>query len=117
MTNDSGNRKTVKKGENPKVEDTLYAWVLQKRERHAPISSEILKAKVKFFYEGITKKQDFNASDIWLKNSKSWFGIWLLEICGQRLSANESEIPEFIKKSRISGVQSGWCQVKLEAVT
>lgn len=98
VANEPGNRKTTKTAENPKVEDALYAWFHQQRERHAPISGEILKEKAKFFYEEIENKQDFHASDGWLKNFKSRFGIRLLQISGERLSADESEIPDFILK-------------------
>lgn len=98
VANESGSRKTTKSAENPKVEDALYAWFHQQRERHAPISGDILKQKAKFFYEEITKKQDFNASDGWLKNFKSRFGIRFLQISGEKLSADESEIPDFILK-------------------
>jgi hypothetical protein len=37
---DSGtsNRQTKKSGEYPEVEDALYIWVVQERNRHTPIS-------------------------------------------------------------------------------
>lgn len=51
--------KTLKTGEFPEVEDGLYLWFLQERNRHTPISDKILK----FFYKEITHKDDFQASD------------------------------------------------------
>jgi hypothetical protein len=43
--------KTLKTGEFLEVEDALYLWFLQERNRHIPISGEILKEKAKYFYK------------------------------------------------------------------
>lgn len=94
----AGNRKTLKGGEFPKVEDALYAWFHQQREIHAPISGDILKAKARFFYNSIMNKDDFRASDGWLDKFKSRFGIRFLQMSGEKLSADTSEIGNFITK-------------------
>jgi hypothetical protein len=46
--------KTLKTGEFPEVKDALYLRFLQERNRHTPISGEILKEKAKYFYKKIT---------------------------------------------------------------
>ncbi|CAH2008665.1 unnamed protein product [Acanthoscelides obtectus] len=61
-----GKRQTLKKAEHPEVEEGLYMWFLQERNRHAPISGPMLAMKAKFFYKKITKEDDFVASKGWL---------------------------------------------------
>lgn len=78
-------RKTLRKGEFPQVEDILYAWFIQERNRHTPISGEILKEKPKIFYEKIMGKDDFKASEGWLEKLKKRFGIRLLSMTGEKL--------------------------------
>lgn len=90
-----GDRKTLKGGEFPKIEEALYTWFQQQRGRNAPISGDILKSKARFFYNKINNKDDFRASDGWLDNFKSRYGIRFLEMSGEKLSADESEIEAF----------------------
>lgn len=93
-----GNRKVMKKAENPELEEALYTWFLQQRNNHIPISSEILKAKAKFFYVKMTGKDDFSASSGWLDKFKLRHGIRYLKICGEKVSSDESAIEPFKKK-------------------
>ncbi|KAG5872634.1 hypothetical protein JTB14_003722 [Gonioctena quinquepunctata] len=81
-----GKRQTLKKAEHPEVEEALYMWFLQERNRHAPISGPMLAMKAKFFYKEITKKDDFVASKGWLERFKSRHGIRLMTITGEKLS-------------------------------
>lgn len=92
------NRKTLKTSELPEVEDALFIWFKQQRNRNAPISGDILKQKAQFFYQEITKKTDFRASHGWFENFKKRHGIRLMQMSGEKVSANESEIQEFIGK-------------------
>jgi hypothetical protein len=63
--NDSGpsDRQILKSGEYAEVEDVLYTWFLQERNRHTPISGEIIQEKAKYSYKMIMKKDDFRASN------------------------------------------------------
>lgn len=88
-------RKTLKTGEFPQVEDSLYAWFLQERNRHTPISGEILKEKARYFYRKIMKKDDFQASEGWLYKFKRRFGIRLLGITGEKLSSDVAAVEPF----------------------
>lgn len=88
-------RQTLKFGENPKVDESLYAWFLQERDRHTPISGEILKEKARDFYRKITKKDDFQASEGWLHKFKQRYGIRLLSTTGEKLSSDESAVEPY----------------------
>lgn len=93
-----GKRKTLKKAEYPEVEDALYLWFLQERNRHTPISGPILAMKAKFFYKEITKKDDFVASKGWLEGFKSRHGIRLMTITGEKLSNDATCVEPFISR-------------------
>lgn len=98
--NDSklGTRKTLKTGEFPQVEEALYAWFLQERNRHTPISGELLMEKAKVFYSKIMNKDDFRASVGWLDKFKKRFGIRILSLTGERLSCDVEAVEPFVQK-------------------
>lgn len=91
-------RKTLKTGEFPQVEDSLYFWFLQERNRHTPISGEILKGKARFFYRKIMNKDDFQASEGWLDKFKRRFGIRLLSTTGEKLSCDVDAVEPYKEK-------------------
>ncbi|CAG5054268.1 unnamed protein product [Parnassius apollo] len=90
-----GKRQTLKKAEHPEVEEALYMWFLQERNRHAPISGPMLAMKAKYFYKEIIKKDDFLASRGWLERFKSCHGIRLMTITGEKLSNDATCIESF----------------------
>ena len=90
-----GKRKVMRKSENPKVEKALYTWFLQQRDNHVPISSEILRAKAKYFYKQLTGKEDFLASSGWLDKFKIRHGIRFLKVCGERISNDTNAVKPF----------------------
>lgn len=77
------------------MEQALYAWFLQQRSHHIPVSSEILRTKAKFFYEHITGKTDFVASSGWLQKFKARHGIRLLKVCGEKISSDSDSVRPF----------------------
>ncbi|KAK9745540.1 Tc5 transposase DNA-binding domain [Popillia japonica] len=89
--------KTLKTSEIPEVEEALFIWFKQQRNRNAPISGDILKQNLIFYHE-ITKKTDFRASHGWFQNFKKRHGVRYMQMSGEKVSANESEIQEFIGK-------------------
>lgn len=115
-------RKTMKKSEYEEVGEALYIWFLQKREKGAPLSGPILREKALHFYAELEKKtqtgadgeptntstettddtdgkEKFTASDGWLSRWKNRFGIRQLNICGEKLSAeNQREELETFKR-------------------
>lgn len=80
------------------MEKALYNWFLQQQEKHVPVTSEIIRAKAKFFYEKITGKSDFLASNGWLCKFKSRYGIIYLKICGERVSSYVAAVAPFRKR-------------------
>lgn len=48
--NGPGNRKTLKKPENPNVESAVFIWFIQKRRLHVPVSGEMLCEKARSFH-------------------------------------------------------------------
>lgn len=91
-------RKTLKAGEFPQVDDSLYLWFLQERNRHTPISGEILKGKARFFYRNIMNTDDFQASEGWLDKFKRRFGIRLLSTTGEKLSCDIDAVEPYKEK-------------------
>lgn len=104
---DHSKRKTLKMSEYPQVEEALYSWFKQQRNRHAPISGDILKEKAKFFYREITKNDDFRASVGWFEKFKQRHGIRFLQMSGEKLSADESQISSFIENLNAKITQLG----------
>lgn len=100
-------RKTVKTGECPEMENALFTWFMQERARHTPLSGDILREKAKQFYQKITKKDDFRASDGWLDNFKKRFGIRFLTITGEKLSSDVSAVDPFQKKFELKVQELG----------
>lgn len=90
-----GKRQTLKTGKHPEVEEALYMWFLQDRNRHAPISGPTLAMKAKYFYKEIIKKDDFVASKGWLERFKSRHGIRLMTITGAKHSNDATCIEQF----------------------
>ncbi|XP_044733536.1 jerky protein homolog-like [Chrysoperla carnea] len=95
MESGPGNRKTLREGNCPKMENALYMWFMQQRSKHSPISGEILKAKAIEFYKNITQKDDFRASVGWFNKFKKRFGIRLLTVSGENPSSDGSAVQPF----------------------
>lgn len=93
-----GKRQTLKKAAYPKVEEALYMWFLQKRNRHATITGPMLAMKATFFYRKIMKKKDFVASKGWLESFKSRHGIRLTSITEEKLSKKTAFVEPFKKR-------------------
>jgi|AKYZ01.1.fsa_nt_gi Tc5 transposase DNA-binding domain./DDE superfamily endonuclease./CENP-B N-terminal DNA-binding domain. len=91
-------RKVIKTGEYPLIEDALYTWFLQERSKHTPISGELIKEKARFFYKEIMKKDDFRASSGWLDKFKKRFAIRLLTTTGEKLSCDFDAVDPYKQK-------------------
>lgn len=104
------NRKTLKKAEYPRVEKALYNWFLKQRRKNLPVSGEMLKEKAKMLHGDFQETQGFNASPGWLQGFKSRYGIRLLKVCGEKLSANNAAVDPF--KNRLEDLvrQFGLCK-------
>ncbi|KAJ8967551.1 hypothetical protein NQ314_002866 [Rhamnusium bicolor] len=83
-------RKTLRKAEYPRMESELHSWFVNLRNRHVPISSELLAAKAKQLYVQCYGNDKFNASRGWVINFRKRYGIRQLKVCGKKLSADEA---------------------------
>lgn len=91
-------RKSMKRGEYEKVDDSLFLWFTQNRERGIPISGTILKQKAVSLSEElpvIEAPESFSASDGWLDRWKKRHGVRQLKVCGEKLSADVSAAKKF----------------------
>ncbi|XP_066246428.1 jerky protein homolog [Euwallacea similis] len=93
-----GKRKTLKNAKAPKMKNFLYKWFLKQREKHVPISGEIIKERAKLLNAKLKEIEHFVASDGWLQRFKTRYGIRLLSISGEKLSAQPQLIQPFKEK-------------------
>ncbi|KAG5322896.1 JERKL protein, partial [Pseudoatta argentina] len=82
-TKSSNERKAMKFTEHTKVEEALFLWFVQQREKGAPISGSILQAKALSLYshfpDEAEKEECFVASNGWLDRWKKRYGIRLMQ--------------------------------------
>ena len=88
-------RKTLKNSSNPKLDEALYFWFLQKRSIHLPITDEVLIEKAIWFNQQLMGNSNFKASNGWLNRFKSRHGIRCLKVTGEKLSNDTSMIEPF----------------------
>lgn len=94
-------RKTMKTAKHEKIDQSLYLWFNQQRERGVPVSGPILQEKALSLSEDLPLTEsplDFTASDGWLTRWKKRHGVRALRICGEKLSANIAAVQDFIKQ-------------------
>lgn len=92
--NGTKNRRSLKKGEFPRMEKALFDWFLNQRNKHIPVNGVILKAKALEIHNQIYGS-DFHASDGWLSRFKNRYGIRLLKQTGEKLSARQDLVEPF----------------------
>nr|XP_029711570.1 jerky protein homolog-like [Aedes albopictus] len=73
-------RKTMKEPCYPLLEEALYVWVLQERERNMIIPPDVLKAKAEKFFrafqeQGCYAGKTFTGSDGWLRRFRKRYGL------------------------------------------
>lgn len=78
------------------VEEALYAWLKQKISNTLQFLEIIWKKMQRIFCE-ITKKDDFRASVVWHEKFKKRYSIRFLQMSGDKLSVDVSEMSSFIK--------------------
>ncbi|XP_043250755.1 jerky protein homolog-like [Colletes gigas] len=82
VTRDSlGNRGTVKKAKNVTLDEALYMWYIQEREKGAPISGPMLRKKALSLNNNLGGDPTFTASVGWLGRWKARHGIKLTLSC------------------------------------
>ncbi|XP_053954505.1 jerky protein homolog-like [Anastrepha ludens] len=94
----SPSRKNMKTAENKELEQAMFKWFLQQRSIGNPLSGPILCEKAKIFAEKMDNLSEFKASDGWLRNFKARHGIRELDLCGEKLSADNTAAEKFIEE-------------------
>jgi len=90
--------KRMKKSRVPTVEKLLYAWFVNQREKKNQVTNCELQAKAMEIHRTCDSNVKFESSLGWLQKFKKRHGIRSLTISGEKLSANISAVPKFLKK-------------------
>lgn len=110
----TGKRKTLRASELPRMEKSLYKWFLHMRNKKMPVSGLMLKAKALEIHDQIKENdRGFNASDGWLQKFKQRFGVRLLKISGEKLSAQPQLVDPFKEKLRAKMEELSLCEDQL----
>ncbi|XP_017790206.1 PREDICTED: jerky protein homolog-like [Habropoda laboriosa] len=72
-----GNRGTIKKAKNVRLDDALYVWYIKERENGIPVSGPILRKKALTLNKKVGGDPTFTASVGWLGRWKARHGIKL----------------------------------------
>lgn len=94
----AGRKKTLRQGEFPKMETELYSWFLMQRERHATVTSHILREKAIQIYEKHYGDSKFAASRGWVNKFKKRYGIRHLKVSGEKLSSDPTVVKPFLQQ-------------------
>ncbi len=89
-------RQTAKTTPLEKLDNALYVWFSQEREKGIPISGPLIKEKALQLNELMNGDKSFSASTGWLHRFKNRHGIRQLAVTGERLSSNEAAATEFL---------------------
>lgn len=93
-------RKTLRCGDYPQLEDRLYQWFLRQRKFKSAISMPILKAKAIQIFNKIKQSDDehFTASIRWFDRFKKRYGLRNLTITGEQVDCDMGSILPFKEK-------------------
>ncbi|XP_054008992.1 jerky protein homolog-like [Hylaeus anthracinus] len=84
----STSRKSLMVPKNKNVDDAVFQWFLQNRDKGVPISGPILCEKALEFNKKLEGNPNFKASSGWLEKFKSRHGIRELNVLGEKLSTS-----------------------------
>jgi hypothetical protein len=91
----------MKTAEYERLNEALYLWFTQQREKGTRLSGPIIQGKAKMLAKMMGDQcKSFTASSVWLDRWKTRYGIRRLNICGEKLSADEGAVKVF--KTEIS---------------
>lgn len=91
-------RQTAKTTPLEKLDNALFVWFSQEREKGIPISGPLIKEKALQLNELMNGEKSFSASTGWLDRFKKRHGIRQLAVTGERLSSNEAAATEYLNK-------------------
>jgi len=90
------NRKKLRSGAHPKLEEELKKWIEFIWGNTIPLTGPIIKEKAKE-YAQLSGINDFEASDGWLANFRSRNDILFQKIQGESASVNQEIATDFMK--------------------
>lgn len=88
----------MKMAESKDLDDAVFKCFLQQRSVGNPLSGPIVCEKAKMFAEKMEGLSEFKASSVWLRNFKVRHGIRELDLCGEKLSANNNAAENFLEE-------------------
>lgn len=103
-------RKTMKFSSFPKTNEAVYLWFYSQRTRGLPTSGPIIKEKAILFSKNFPdEEKKFTASEGWLSRWKTFYGIRQLNVCGEKLSADEISATLFCDELGDLIYDGGYC--------
>ena len=90
-------RKHFKQARHPQVDEALYIWFLQQRQRHIPVSQDMLQVQAEKFFNELIDEGKFGSRGYIDKFIKR-HDIRLLKITGEKLSSNLVIVDDYVKK-------------------
>ena len=92
-------RKTIKRPILETLDEALWIWFCQEREKGTPLSGPLIKEKAYLLHLKLNdNEKTFTASEGWLNRWNKRHGIQQMKICGEKLSADNVASKQFIKK-------------------
>lgn len=88
----------MREPEYPEMEDKLYKWFQLQRERHATITTNILREKAAQIHSECYRNKTFTASRGWVDRFKNRRGMRHLKVVGEKLSSDSSAVRPFLRK-------------------
>jgi len=91
-------KRTLRNPEYAEMEAELYKWFLSQRERHANVTTNILREKALQIYAKHSNDNKFIASKGWIARFKERYGIRQLKVSGEKLSSDSTAVMPFLQK-------------------
>lgn len=87
--------KYVVSGKYHKLEQALFYWFLQMRDKNEIVTTSLLKMQARKFSSALKIPENFKFSSKWIQNFKKRFGIRKLKLTGEKLSSDTKNIEPF----------------------
>ncbi|XP_066903730.1 jerky protein homolog-like [Halyomorpha halys] len=89
-------KKRLRKPASEVLDEAIWLWFCQEREKGTPLSGPLIKAKATSLHSALNAEGDFHASEGWLHRWKKRHGIQQFTISGEKLSADQEAATAFI---------------------
>nr|XP_024218404.1 jerky protein homolog-like [Halyomorpha halys] len=96
LSDDPTNKKRLRKPASEVLDEAVWLWFCQEREKGTPLSGPLIKAKATSLHSSLNAEGDFHASEGWLHRWKKRHGIQQFTISGEKLSADQEAATAFI---------------------